>query len=56
MAGAVPYRSAEDLVADLGRLAALFPCPPDAWERLIRHAGENATDSGGNSGPVRQSA
>lgn len=42
VAGAVPYRSAAELVADLTRLAALFPTPPDAWERLIQTAAESA--------------
>ena len=46
-AGAVPYRTAAELVADLGRLAAAFPCPADAWDRLVRHAADNATDGGG---------
>ena len=53
VAGAVPYRSAADLVADLARLAALFPCPPDAWDRLVRHVGDIASNE---SPPLRHSA
>ncbi len=47
--GAVPYRTAADLVHDLTRLAAIFPCPADAQAGLI----EAVTAS---LGPVRQSA
>jgi hypothetical protein len=36
-----PYRTTTDLVADLARLAALFPCPADAWDSLVRHASEH---------------
>jgi chromosome segregation ATPase len=53
VAGAVPYRSAADLVADLARLAALFPCPPDAWDRLVRHVADIASS---DALPLRQSA
>jgi DNA repair exonuclease SbcCD ATPase subunit len=44
-ARAVPYRTADDLSADLVRLAALFPCPPDAWEKLLRHAADHVPDA-----------
>ena len=46
MVGTVPYSSAGELAADLIRLAAAFPCPPDAWERLLSHIAENADDDG----------
>ena len=47
--GAVPYRTAADLVHDLTRLAAIFPCPPEAHAGLIAAVAESL-------GPVRQSA
>jgi hypothetical protein len=43
--GTAPYRTAADLVADLARLAALFPCPADSWEKLVRHAADHVPDS-----------
>jgi chromosome segregation ATPase len=52
-ARASPYRTADDLVADLARLAALFPCPADAWEQLARHAAEHVPDT---ESELRQSA
>jgi chromosome segregation ATPase len=47
--GAVPYRTAADLAADLARLAAIFPCPAEAEAALRQAAADNA-------GPARQSA
>jgi chromosome segregation ATPase len=47
--GAMPYRTAGDLVHDLTRLAAIFPCPADVRNDLL-HAVEATT------GPARQSA
>ncbi len=47
--GAVPYRTAADLVHDLTRLAAIFPCPPEAHASLVEAVAESL-------GPVRQSA
>jgi hypothetical protein len=38
--GAMPYRSAADLAADLARLSILFPCPPDAWDRMLAACAE----------------
>jgi chromosome segregation ATPase len=51
--GATPYRSAADLVADLARLAALFPCPPDTWDSLVRQAADYRAEG---EPPLRQSA
>ena len=51
VAGAMPYRSSGDLVADLKRLTTLFPCPADAWQRLVQHVTDHAADTG-----TRQSA
>ncbi len=42
--GAAPYRSASELVAELRRLAGLFPCPADAWEALIQHITGSGAD------------
>ena len=42
--GTSPYRTAADLVADLARLATLFPCPTDTWDTLVRHAAEHVPD------------
>ncbi|HET6572995.1 MAG TPA: hypothetical protein VFG68_05285, partial [Fimbriiglobus sp.] len=52
--GTAPYRTAADLAADLARLAALFPCPADAWEKLVRHAAEHVP--GDADAELRQSA
>ena len=51
VAGAMPYRSSGDLVADLKRLTTLFPCPADAWQRFVQHVTDHAADTG-----TRQSA
>jgi hypothetical protein len=40
-----PYDSAEDLVADLRRIARETPFSDDAWEKLLRHVTENAPDA-----------
>jgi hypothetical protein len=45
VAGAVPYTSAAELVADLARLTNLFPVPPEVWERLVRQAVETGADT-----------
>ncbi|MGL6097860.1 MAG: hypothetical protein ACRC7O_18920, partial [Fimbriiglobus sp.] len=39
-----PYRSATELVADLERLAVIFPCPAADWQAIERYAAENAAD------------
>lgn len=41
MAEAIPYRSVHELVLDLQRLQAAFPCPADLWGRLVAHVVEN---------------
>jgi hypothetical protein len=45
MADEVPlgagYASADDLVADLHRLFAAYPCPADDWNRLLEHVAEH---------------
>lgn len=48
-----PYESAEELVADLKRVARETPFSDDAWEKLLRHVTENAPDSPAG---LRQSA
>jgi hypothetical protein len=48
-----PYQSAEELVADLKRVARETPFSDDAWEKLLRHVTENAPDSPAG---LRQSA
>ncbi|MGL6076245.1 MAG: hypothetical protein ACRC8S_18985 [Fimbriiglobus sp.] len=40
--GAMPYRTAADLVADLTRLANIFPCPPEAKAALLAAATPDA--------------
>jgi hypothetical protein len=45
-AGAEPYRTAADLLADLERLAAQYPCPTEEWEQLIAVASDSADDRG----------
>jgi chromosome segregation ATPase len=52
--GTAPYRTAADLAADLARLAALFPCPADTWDRLVRHAAEHVPEEA--DADLRQSA
>lgn len=46
-----PYESAEELVADLKRVARETPFSDDAWEKLLRHVTENDSVAG-----LRQSA
>jgi len=48
-----PYSSAEELVADLRRVARETPFSDDAWEKLLRHVTENAPDT---SPALRQTA
>jgi uncharacterized protein YqgV (UPF0045/DUF77 family) len=35
--GVEPYRSASDLLVDLQKLAAKYPCPPEEWGELVGH-------------------
>lgn len=39
-----PYADTSDLLRDLTRLAESNPCPSDAWEKVVRFAGENSPD------------
>ncbi len=39
-----PYADTSDLLRDLARLAESNPCPSDAWEKVVRFAGENSPD------------
>jgi hypothetical protein len=39
-----PYADAGELARDLARLVEQFPCPSEAWEKLVRFAAENAPD------------
>ncbi|MBX3397990.1 MAG: hypothetical protein KF873_04545 [Gemmataceae bacterium] len=39
-----PYADAAELARDLAHLIEQFPCPGDAWEKLVRFAAENAPD------------
>ena len=46
VSGVEPYRNAEELVADLHKLAAKHPVPPDAWAELTRFVSDHAGDIG----------
>ncbi len=46
VSGAEPYRSAGELVAELHKLAAKHPAPPDAWADLTRFVSDHAGDTG----------
>ena len=46
VSGAEPYRNAGELVAELKRLAAKHPVPPDAWAELTGFASAHVGDIG----------
>jgi hypothetical protein len=41
---AVPYSTATELVEDLRRAESSLPDSAEAWDRLLKYAGENATE------------
>lgn len=47
-AGAAPYADTAELLADLARQAAAFPCAAADWDRLVSHAAAPAEQVGVN--------